>query len=78
MQGDAVRRQKLTVGLFLFTGVLFLITGLRDIFAPGFFNISPQVKGKGDIIFEFAAAVTFFAAGYLLSLKKRVDANKEK
>lgn len=73
-----MRLQKLTVGLFLFAGVLFVIAGLRDIFAPGFFNVSPQVKSRGDIIFEFAAAVTFFAVGYLSSLSKRVDVNKEK
>ena len=73
-----MRLQELTVGLFLFAGVLFLIAGLRDIFAPGFFNVSPQVKGKGDIIFEFAAAVTFFAVGYLFSLNKRLDVDKKK
>lgn len=73
-----MKLKKLTVGLFLFAGVLFFITGLRDIFAPGFFNVSPQVKSKGDIIFEFVAAVTFFAVGYLSSLNKRLDANKEK
>ena len=73
-----MRLQKLTVGLFLFAGVLFGIAGVRDIFAPGFFNVSPQVKGKGDIIFQFIAAVTFFAVGYLFSLHKPVDANKEK
>jgi hypothetical protein len=73
-----VRLKKLTVGLFLFAGVLFGISGLRDIFAPGFFNVSPQLKGKGDIVFEFVAAVTFLAVGYLFSLNKPVDANKEK
>ena len=73
-----MKLQKLTVGLFLFAGGLFLIGGLRDIFAPGFFNVSPQVKSKGDIVFQFVAAVTFFTVGYLLSRNKRVDANKEK
>lgn len=73
-----MKLQKLTVGLFLFAGLLFLITGLRDIFAPGFFNVSPQVKTRGEIIFQFAAAVTFLAVGYLSSLNKGADANKEK
>ena len=73
-----MKLQKLTVGLFLFAGALFLITGLRDIFAPGFFNVSPQVKTRGDIIFQFAAAVTFLAVGYLSSLNKRLDTKKEK
>jgi len=77
VQSDIVKLKKLTVGLFLFAGVLFLITGLRDIFAPGFFNVSPQVKSRGDIIFQFVAAVTFFAVGYLFSLNKGVDTNKK-
>jgi predicted ribosome-associated RNA-binding protein Tma20 len=72
-----VKPQKLTVGLFLFAGLLFLIAGLRDIFAPGFFNVSPQVKSRGDIIFEFAAAVTFLTVGYAIRLNKRVDSNKK-
>ena len=62
----------------MFAGLLFLLAGLRDIFAPGFFNVSPQVKGEGDIIFEFAAAVTFLGVGYLFSLNKCVDVNKDK
>ena len=73
-----MKLQKLTVGLFFFAGVLFLIGGLRDTFAPGFFNVSPQVKTRGDIIFQFAAAVTFLSVGYLSSLNKRVDTKKEK
>jgi hypothetical protein len=73
-----VKAQKLAVWLSLLAGVLFLIGGLRDIFAPGFFNISPQVKGKGDIIFQFVAAVTFFAVAYVFSLNKHVDSNKKK
>ena len=71
-----MKLQKLTVGLFILTGVLFVTAGLRDIFAPGFFNVSPQVKSKGDIIFEFVAAVTFFAVGYLFSLNKSVAPTK--
>ena len=73
-----MKAQKLAVWLSLFAGVLFIIGGLRDIFAPGFFNVSPQVKGKTDIIFQFVAAVTFLAVAYLFSLNKRVDSNKKK
>ena len=72
-----MKLKKLTVGLFLFAGLLFLIAGLRDIFAPGFFNVSAQVKTRGDIIFQFAAAVTFFVVGYLSSLNKREEPEKE-
>ncbi|MDQ2921115.1 MAG: hypothetical protein M3R52_05830, partial [Acidobacteriota bacterium] len=62
-----MKYKKLTVGLFLFAGVLGVIAGLRDLFAPGFFNMSPRIPGKADIIAQFALAVAFFAMAALLS-----------
>ena len=70
--------KKIAVWGFLIAGVLGIITGLRDIFAPGFFNVSPQVKTKTDIIFQFVAAATFLALAVLTKLSLRQDANKEK
>jgi hypothetical protein len=75
---DIVKLQKIAVWGFLIAGVLGVITGLRDIFAPGFFNNSPQVKGKVDIILQFVSAASFFALAYLLSLRPQVDAIKKK
>jgi hypothetical protein len=62
---------------FLIAGVLGVITGLRDTFAPGFFNISPQVKTKADIILQFASAATFLALAFLFRLSSQQDANKK-
>jgi len=73
-----VKLQKIAVWGFVFAGVLGVITGLRDTFAPGFFNVSPQVKGKTDIILQFVSAASFFALAYLVSLSSRMDANKKK
>ena len=73
-----MKLQKIAVWGFLFAGVLGVITGLRDTFAPGFFNISPQVKGKTDIILQFVSAAAFFALAYLVSLNSRMNANKKK
>jgi hypothetical protein len=39
--------------------VLGIISGLRDIFVPGFFTISPQVRGTADIVMQFVAAALF-------------------
>jgi Na+-driven multidrug efflux pump len=61
----------------LIAGVLGVITGLRDTFAPGFFNISPQVKTKADIILQFVSAATFFALAFLFRLSSQRDANKK-
>jgi hypothetical protein len=58
------------VWLFLFAGVLYVIGGLRDIFAPGFFNISPQIPSKGDIVVKFVLAGVFLAMAALSHLSR--------
>ena len=73
-----MKLQKIAVWGFLFAGVLGIIAGLRDIFAPGFFNISPQVKGTSDIILQFVSAASFLALAYLLSVSPRVDADTKR
>lgn len=60
----------------LVAGVLGIITGVRDLVAPGFFNISPQVKGKADIVLQFVGAASFLGLAYLFS-KMPLDANKK-
>jgi hypothetical protein len=56
---------------FLFAGVLYVIGGLRDIFAPGFFNMSPQIPSKGDIVVKFVLAGGFFAMAVLSYANRR-------
>jgi hypothetical protein len=73
-----VKLQKIAVWGALLAGVLGVITGLRDTFAPGFFNISPQVKSKTDIILQFVSGLSWFAIAYLFSLSPRNDRNKQK
>ena len=48
------------------TGLLLLVAGLRNIFAPGFFSWSPRVMSKLDLTMLFAAAAIFWlaAAGF--------------
>ena len=73
-----MRMQKIAVWCALFAGVLGVITGLRDTFAPGFFNISPQVKSKTDIILQFVSGLSWFAIAYLFSLTPWIDGNEQK
>lgn len=73
-----MKLQKVAVWGFLIAGVLGVVTGLRDIFAPGFFNISPNVKSKADIILQLVSAASFFALAYLLRLSLRQQARHTK
>jgi len=65
--------------LCLIVGLLWVIVGQRDIFAPGFFTMAPRVMSKLDITMEFAAAATFLiaAAGFHMS-RPQVDGIKQK
>jgi uncharacterized membrane protein HdeD (DUF308 family) len=55
---------------FLLAGVLAVIAGLRDLFAPGFFSMSPRLPTNSDIIGQFVIAVTFFAVAILSNLNR--------
>lgn len=72
-----MKLQKIAVWGFLAAGVLGIITGVRDLLAPGFFNVSPQVKGKADIVLQFVSAASCLALAYLFWLQP-LDANKKK
>lgn len=73
-----MKSYKIAIWGFLIAGVLGVITALRDLFAPGFFNISPQIKGTADVILQFVSAAAFFALAYLFSIIPRVNADKQR
>jgi hypothetical protein len=60
-------KRKIVVAAFVFAGVLGILTGIRDIYAPGFFNISPSIKSNGDIVLQFVAAAMMFVCAALMS-----------
>ena len=64
-------KSRIMIGLWVFAGVLELLSGLRDIFAPGFFTISGQVRSTGDIVLEFVAAACFFGIAALTSISRQ-------
>jgi hypothetical protein len=72
-----MKSYKIAIWGFLIAGVLGIITGLRDLFAPGFFNVSPQVKGTSDIILQFVSAAAFLALAYLFSIIPKVVTDKK-
>ena len=72
-----MKHKNIAVWGFLLAGVLALIAGLRDLFAPGFFSMSPRVPSDTDIIMQFVVAVTFFAVA-VLSRSQNLDPVKKK
>jgi hypothetical protein len=60
---------KTVIVLLLLAGLLLAISGFRDIFAPGFMNMSLQKKSTLDIAMQFSAAAIFLlsAAAFYMS-----------
>jgi hypothetical protein len=73
-----MRHNKLTVGLFIFAGVLYVIGGLRDVFAPGFFNMSPQIPSNTDIVIKFVLAGAFLGLAFVFSRTQAVTGKSKK
>jgi hypothetical protein len=66
-----MKKQRILVGLWLLAGLLELIAGLRDIFAPGFLSMSGRAKSTGDIALEFGVAAAFFAIAALTIISRK-------
>jgi len=71
-------KSKFTVWVSLIAGLLGIIVGLRDTFAPGFFTMSGSVKSKLDIAMEFAAAATFLSVAAVFHMnRQRIDSKSK-
>ncbi len=57
----------------LVAGVLFLLAGLRDWLAPGFFSISGRHSSRLDIAFSFVAAALFITAALQKAVRRKAD-----
>jgi hypothetical protein len=67
-------KSKTAAWLFLVCGLLWVLVGLRDIFAPRFLIMSPRIMTKLDIAMEFVAAAPFLVAAALFYLSRpKVD-----
>ena len=45
--------------LFIFAGTVWLIAGIRDLLAPGFFSISGRTVSVTGIVIDFALGIFF-------------------
>jgi hypothetical protein len=64
---------KTTAWLWGIVSLLFILSGLRDIFAPGFLsmNMNPHPKDTLSIAFCFAAGVIFLAIAAYHAVRAR-------
>jgi hypothetical protein len=75
---SVMKLRKTAMWLFLFAGVLYFIGGVRDIVAPGFFNVSPQIPTKWDIAMKFGLAGIFLAMAVLYKIMQtKAPADKQ-
>ena len=63
-------KSKTAAWLFLVCGLLWVLVGLRDIFAPRFFTMSPRIMTRIDITMEFVAAAPFLIAAALFYINR--------
>jgi len=78
MQEKEAKLKSVAIWGFLFAGVLYIIGGLRDMFAPGFFNISPQIPSTSDIVVKFILAGGFLALAALSHVSRNQVRTKKK
>lgn len=56
-------KSKIVMWLFVLVGLLWILAGLRDLFAPGFFNISGRTVSGSSIALNFAVGIVFLIIG---------------
>ena len=71
-------KHKVAVWASLVAGLLWVVVGLRDTYAPGFFNMSPSVKGRLDIAMEFATGAVFLLIAALFRRSRQQAESKPK
>lgn len=72
-------KTKVLMWVWLIAALLWVFVGLRDIFAPRFFTMSPRSMGKLDITMEFVAAAAFLIVAALFHRSRhQVDTIKDK
>lgn len=56
-------KPKIVMWLFILVGLLWILAGIRDLVAPGFFNISGRTVTGGSIALNFAIGIVFLIVG---------------
>ncbi|HSB28066.1 MAG TPA: hypothetical protein VLE19_09425 [Pyrinomonadaceae bacterium] len=68
--------ERTAMWLCILAGTLWILAGIRDLFAPGFFNISGRVVTGSGIALNFAIGAVFLVVGS--SMARRIGHSKGK
>jgi len=69
-------KPKIVMWLSILAGLLWILAGIRDLFAPGFFSISGRPVSGSSIALNFVIGIVFLIIGSSQALKKRHSINK--
>lgn len=69
-------KAKIVMWLFIAAGLLWILAGTRDLFAPGFFSISGRPVTASGIAFSFAIGVVFLILASSQAGRTRSHKNK--
>jgi hypothetical protein len=64
-------KSKPVIWLFAVVGVLWVLLGLRDLFAPGFFSPNGRVVTGSNIALDFALATVFITLAVAMAIRLR-------
>lgn len=56
-------KPKIAMWLSIVAGLLWILAGIRDLLAPGFFNISGRTVSGSSIALNFAIGIVFLIFG---------------
>src|SRR5262245_54575751 len=62
-QVKSLTKHKIVMWLCILAGALWIAAGLRDLLAPGFFNISGRTVTGSSIALNFAIGIVFLIIG---------------
>ena len=71
-----MNKTKTAMWLFMLAGLLWILAGIRDLFAPGFFNMSGRSVSNGGIALNFVIGIVFVIIGTSQSGRVRNVRNK--
>ena len=69
-------KSKIVMWLFIVAGLLWILAGARDLFAPGFFSFSGRPVSGSTIAIDFAIGMVFLIIAISQAATSRSHKNK--
>ena len=76
LRENVMAKPKIVMWLFIVAGLLWILAGTRDLFAPGFFSISGHPVNGSGIAVNFAIGIVFLIIASLQAVRTRSHKDK--